>query len=65
MQSRQAQAAGVEEDEVVKIMKQKILNNLFSLSTVVLHMAFTFQFKLQDNRGSRCVKSVEIDHLER
>lgn len=50
------QPAGVEEDEAVKIMKQKILNNLFSLSTVVLHMAYTFQFKLQDNRGSRYVK---------
>ncbi len=35
----------------VKIMKQKILNNLFSLSTVVHRMAYTFQFKLQDNRG--------------
>ncbi len=50
VQSGQAHA-GVEEDEVVKIMKQKILNNLFSLSTVALHMAYTFQFKLQDNRG--------------
>ena len=37
---RQARAAGVEEgDEVSKIMKQKILNNLFSLSAVVPHVA--------------------------
>lgn len=39
-----------EEDEVLEIMKEKILNNLFSLSTVVPHMAQTLQLGLQDNR---------------
>lgn len=45
VQSRLAQTTGVEEDEdddeVLEIMKQKILNNLFSLSTVAPHMALT------------------------
>lgn len=53
VQSRKA--SGVEEDEKLKIMKQKILNNLFSLSAVVLHVAYTLQFKLQDKREVEAV----------
>ena len=57
-----AQATGVEDAEVVK--HQKILNNLFSLLTVVLHMAYTFQFALHDHRGKWVCKVLfEIDYL--
>lgn len=47
-QRRQAWVAKVE-DEVLEIVKQKILHNLFPLSSVFLLAYYTLQFKLQDN----------------
>lgn len=63
-QRRQTWVAKVE-DEVLEIVKQKILHNLFPLSSVFLLAYYTLQFKLQDNTDPQLCMWIRMQQSEK